>query len=57
VEVHVAGGVPDSGVGVGRYIVEELCKGLSGGLRAFGLIRGDCYQGDQHGALNGTGTE
>jgi hypothetical protein len=57
VEVHVAGGVLDSGVGVGGCIVEELRKGLSGGLRAFGLIRGDCAQGDQHGAINDTGIE
>jgi hypothetical protein len=42
---------------VGDSIVEELCKGLSGGLRAFGLIIGDCAQGDQHCAINGTGIE
>jgi hypothetical protein len=38
VEVYVTGGVPDSGAGGGGCIVEELRKGLSGGLRAFGLI-------------------
>jgi hypothetical protein len=37
VEVHVTGGVPDSGIRVGGCIFEELRKGLRGGLRAFGL--------------------
>jgi hypothetical protein len=36
-EVNVTGGVADSGIKVGGCIVDELRKGLSGGLRAFGL--------------------
>jgi hypothetical protein len=34
VDIHVAGCVSDSGVGVGGCIVEQLIKSLSGGVCA-----------------------
>ena len=57
VVAHGRGVVADDGVGMGGCAVEQLDASVGGVLGSLGLGRADVIQGDQHGAVDGSGVE